>query len=207
MGFDINKIQDIQLDVLKEIGNIGAGHAATALSKMIDKKVDMNVPNVKVIPFSEIEEVLGEEDQVVVGIFLRLEGDICGNIFYMMSFDSAKLLINNVLKMESSDNTELSEIEISVLHELGNILAGSYISSLADFTKLNIYPSVPAMTVDLVGAIFSYGLIQISQYTDAAILIETRFKEGDNFLEGHFFLLPDPEAFSTLFNSIGVPIE
>lgn len=207
MIFDINKIQGIQLDVLKEIGNIGAGHAATSLSTMINKKIDMNVPSVKIIPFSEIEGVLGGEEEVVVGVFLRLEGDISGNIFYMMSFDSAKHLINNVLNSDSCDSTELSEIEVSVLHELGNILAGSYISSLSDFTKLNIYPSVPAMTVDLVGAIFSYGLIQISQYADAAILIETRFLEGDRCLQGHFFLIPDPEAYSTLFSSLGVPIE
>ncbi len=206
MEFNIDKIKDTQLDILKEIGNIGAGHAATALSKIVQKQIDMKVPKVKMIQLSEFEEIIGGEDKVVVGIFLRLEGDIKGNIFYTMPVSTAKNLLKKLLNAEVDDNSEFSELEISAIHEFGNILAGSYISSLADFTKLSIYPSVPSMTIDLANAILSFGLITICQVSDVAILIDTRFQEGEEYIEGQFFLIPDPEAYATLFSSLGVPL-
>nr|WP_141705307.1 chemotaxis protein CheC [Vulcanibacillus modesticaldus] len=206
MGFSFDKIKDLQIDILKEVGNIGAGHAATALSTMIQKQIDMNVPNVKLIPFSEIEDFLGGEDKVVVGIFLRVEGDIPGNMFFVMTVDSAKQLLKRMMGDAVSSDPEFSEIEFSALHEVGNILAGSYLSSLADFTNLKLYPTVPSMAIDMVGAIISFGLLQVSQISDVAILINTTFLEGEHFIEGHFFLIPDPEAFDRLFSALGVPL-
>lgn len=207
MDANFKDIKEIQIDVLKEVGNIGAGHAATSLSSMINKPIDMNVPNVKILPFSDIEDHLGGEDEIVVSIFLRVEGDVPGNLFFFMSIDSARHLLEHLLDKELKEDEELSELEISALSEVGNILAGSYISSLADFTNLMIYPSVPSMAIDMVGAILSFGLIQVSQYSDVAILIDTTFLEGQRLVHGHFFLIPDPDSFSTLFSALGVPWE
>lgn len=209
MSHNLNDFKEIQLDLLKEVGNIGAGHAATALSTILQKPIDMNVPNVMVLPFSEIEEFLGGEDQIIVGIFLRIEGDVPGNMFFTMTIESAEDLLQKLLYKEK-DNTkqdfELSEMDLSALNEIGNILAGSYLSSLADFTNLKLAPSVPAVAVDMVGAILSFGLIQMSQYSDYAIVIDTAFLEDHNQVEGHFFLIPDPEAFDQLFGALGVPL-
>jgi len=201
---NFNKLQDIQLDLLKEVGNIGAGHAATALSTLIQKPIDMRVPNVKILPFADIEEFLGGEEQVVVGIFLRIEGDVPGNMFFLMTFESASQLLGAMLNKEL-DYNNLSEIDYSALKEIGNILAGSYLSSLADFTNLKMYPTVPSISIDMVGAILSFGLIQVSQFADVAIVIDTTFFEGESLVKGHFFLIPDPEAFNTLFSTLGVP--
>jgi len=201
------EFKDIQLDFLKEVGNIGAGHAATALSKMIKKTIDMKVPQVKILPFEEVEEFLGGSEQIMASIFLRVEGNAPGNMLFMMTIESAKKLLKEMLGTLASEEEEFSELEVSALNELGNILAGSYLSSLADFTNLYLYPTVPAITVDMVGAILSFGLIQVSQISDVAIVIDTTFFEGQQLVEGNFLFIPDPESFKTLFSALGVPLE
>lgn len=206
MGTNFTEFKDMQLDILKEVGNIGAGHAATALSEMIQKPIDMNVPNVKIISLQEIQDYLGGEEKVVVGIFLRIDGDIPGNMLFTWSLESATEMLRYLLNKEIVDFNDLSEIDISALKEVGNILAGSYLSSLADFTKLNLQPTVPLITVDMVGAILSFGLIQISQYSDYGIVIETIFLEDMKQVEGHFFLIPDPDSFNNLFTALGVSL-
>ena len=204
MRKDLKELQDIELDVLREVGNIGAGHAATALSTMIQKTIEMNVPKVNIVSFAEIGEILGGEEQVMVSIFLRVEGDAPGNMLFMLGLDSAKELVNQMLLIDQLEQEDFSEMEYSVLKEIGNILAGSYLSSLADFTNLKLVPTVPAVTIDMVGAILGFGLIQVSQVSDVAIVIDTTFLEGERTVEGHFFLIPDPDSFNTLFSALGV---
>jgi len=207
MSNNLKELKEIQIDLLKEVGNIGAGHAATALSTILQKPIDMNVPNVMILPFTEIEDFLGGEDQIIVGIFLRIEGDVPGNMFFTMTIESADELLRKLLYKDNiKQEFELSEMDLSALNEIGNILAGSYLSSLADFTNLKLAPSVPSIAVDMVGAILSFGLIQISQFSDYAIVIDTAFLEDHNEVEGHFFLIPDPDAFDKLFGALGVPL-
>jgi chemotaxis protein CheC len=204
---DIYKFAEFQMDVLKEVGNIGAGHAATALSKMLDKPVDMGVPKVNLLPFEAITESLGGSEQVVIAIFLRVVGDAPGNLFFILTMESAKSLLHKMVGLEVEEGDNFTEMELSALQEIGNILAGSYLSSLADFTQLYMSPTVPALAIDMAGAILSYGLLQFGEMGDHALLIDTTFLEGADEVEGHFFLIPDPESFSKLFNALGVPFE
>lgn len=203
----LSKLEGFKLDVLKEVGNIGAGNAATALSRLLDKPVDMKVPTVNLIPFEQVADKVGGLEQVVVAVFLRVEGDAPGNMFFLIKEDSAKKLLKSLLSMEVQDDTGYSEMEYSALSEIGNILAGSYLSSLADFTNLSMSPTVPALAVDMAGAVLSYGLVQYGEMGDSALLIDTTFFEGREDLEGHFFLIPDPESFDKIFSSLGVPSE
>lgn len=203
----LRRLADFQMDVLKEVGNIGAGHAATALSTMLDKPVDMRVPNVNMLPFDEIAEQVGGSEQVVIAIFFRVEGEAPGNLFFILSFDSAKMLLRNFVGIQVENDEQFSEMEYSALSEIGNILAGSYLSSLADFTRLHMTPTVPSLAIDMAGAILSYGLIQFGQMGDDALLIDTTFFDGGEAVEGHFFLIPDPESFGKIFNALGVPME
>ncbi|TBL77750.1 chemotaxis protein CheC [Paenibacillus thalictri] len=195
---------DFQMDVLKEVGNIGAGHAATALSKLLDKPVDMLVPKVRMVAFEEIADSVGGSEEVVIAIFLRVVGETPGNLFFIMTLDSAKKLLKKLVGLEVVDEDSYSEMELSALNEIGNILAGSYLSSLADFTNLNMSPTVPSLAIDMAGAILSYGLLQYGQMGDAALLIDTKFLEGNDEVEGHFFLIPDPESFEKIFVALGV---
>ncbi|WP_217595939.1 chemotaxis protein CheC [Cohnella sp. GbtcB17] len=197
---------EFKMDVLREVGNIGAGHAATALSRLLDRPVDMAVPKVSFIPFEDIADRVGGGEEVVVAIFLRVEGEAPGNMFFLMSQNQARALLQGLLHFELSEGPEYSEMELSALSEIGNILAGSYLSSLADLTGLPLSPTVPAIAVDMAGAILSYGLVQFGTMGDEALLIDTTFLEDDRRAEGHFFFIPDPESFERLFRALGVPI-
>ncbi|WP_019242287.1 MULTISPECIES: chemotaxis protein CheC [Bacillus] len=208
----IKDIRTIHLDILKEIGNIGAGHAATALSTLLNKKIEMNVPNVRIVSFDEMIELTGGADNVVACVFLRIEGDAPGSMFFVLSLEQAT---DYIIQMTGDtdfcfDRPPLSELALSALQEVGNILSGSYLSSLSDFTKLNLYPSVPALSIEMAGAVISFGLLELSQVSDYAIVIETELSENDydiNSVTGHFFLLPDPQSFQTIFSALGIPID
>jgi chemotaxis protein CheC len=199
------QLQEFQLDVLKEVGNIGAGHAATALSTLLNKPVDMQVPNVKLLPFEEISASIGGAEQIVLAVFLRVDGEAPGNMFFILTLDSAKKLLKNLVGLETvSEDGEFTELELSALNEIGNILAGSYLTSLADFTNLHLSPTVPSLAIDMAGAILGFGLLQFGQMGDHALLIDTKLLEGNHEVEGHFFLIPDPESFEKIFTALGV---
>ena len=198
------QIADYQMDVLKEIGNIGAGHAATALSKLLDKPVDMKVPSARLVPFDQITESLGGEEQVVIAVFLRVTGEVPGNMFFIFTLESSRKLLNRLIGMDIGAEG-FTELEMSALSEIGNILAGSYLTSLSDFIHLNLQPTVPSLAIDMAGAILSYGMLQYGPMGDQALLIDTTFMEGNDEVEGYFFLIPDPESFEKIFRALGVP--
>ncbi|AZV42296.1 chemotaxis protein CheC [Peribacillus asahii] len=206
----IEKINSLHLDVLKEIGNIGAAHAATALSRILNQKIEMSVPNVRIVSFNQMMELAGGPENVVASVFLRLEGDVTGSMFFILSLPAATYFIQRMIANDSfvfESESPHSEMSLSCLQELGNILSGSYLSSLSDFTNLHLYPSVPSLTIDMVGATISFGLLELSQVSDYAIVIDTVLeKEGDESgaMNGHFFLLPNPDSFEVIFNSLGV---
>lgn len=198
---------EFKMDVLREVGNIGAGNAATALSRLLDKPVNMAVPMVSLVTFDEIADRVGGSEAVVIAIFLRVAGDAPGNMFFIINQDSARRLLQGLLSFDVSEDLAYSEMELSALCEIGNILAGSYLSSLGDLTGLKMSPSVPSIAVDMAGAILSYGLLQFGIMGDDALLIDTTFLEGGQDAQGHFFLIPDPESFDKLFRALGVPTD
>ncbi|NWL86411.1 CheY-P-specific phosphatase CheC [Paenibacillus sp. 79R4] len=202
-----NHLEEFKMDVLKEVGNIGAGNAATALSRLLNKPIDMAVPKVQMLPFEAVSDRVGGAEQVVLAIFLRVEGDAPGNRFFILSPEAAKKLLHRLAGFEVGDGEDFSEMEWSALSEIGNILAGSYLSSLADFTRLQMTPTVPALALDMAGAILSYGLLQFGEMGDSALLIDTTFIEGQHEVEGQFFLIPDPESFAKIFTALGVPLD
>ncbi|MBP2001096.1 chemotaxis protein CheC [Paenibacillus shirakamiensis] len=196
---------EFKMDVLKEIGNIGAGNAATALSCLLDKPIDMAVPKVQMLPFEAIAERVGGAEEIVLAIFFRVEGEAPSNLFFIMTPDAGKKLLHRLANLTVAKESEFTEMEMSALSEIGNILAGSYLSSLADFTGLSMWPTVPALAIDMAGAILSYGLLQFGEMGDDALLIDTTFIEDQQQVEGQFFLIPDPESFDKIFTSLGVP--
>jgi chemotaxis protein CheC len=211
MGFE-EKITSTHLDVLREVGNIGAGNAATALSTLLKKKIDMKVPNVKVVSFDEVMGMAGGAENVVVSIFLRIEGEAPGSMFFLLPLEQAAKFSKVMLEDDSIsfEKPPYSELGLSALQELGNILSGSYLTALSDFTSLNLSPSVPALSIDMAGAIIEFGLLELSQMSDYAIVIDTTLKEGElqdlDSVKGQFFLLPDPASFKAIFESLGVKV-
>ena len=204
----LEKMSTFQLDVLQEIGNIGAGNAATALSTLLHRKIDMKVPSVTILSFEEMMEAAGGSEMVAASIFLRLEGEAPGSMFFILPLKQAEFFIHEVTDEVnfSFTNPPYSEIALSALQEVGNILSGSYLSALSDFTGLTLLPSVPSLSIDMVGATISYGLIELSQTGDIAILIDTVLTGTgtSEAIQGHFFLLPDPDSLEIMFTSLGV---
>lgn len=202
----VENFDTVILDVLKEIGNIGAGNAATALAKMISKKVDMKVPRVNVLDFSEVPEILGGPEEEVVGIFFKLEGQIEGSIMFLLKVESALQLIELLMPGIASEG--FNEFCFSALQEIGNILAGSYISSLSSLSSLDIKISVPSLALDMAGAILSVPAIHFGLIGDKILIIENEFVElvEKDSVNGYFILIPEVDSYDTLLKSLGVQI-
>lgn len=204
MSLSFDELNNLQMDVLKEIGNIGAGNAVTALAKMIDKRVDMAVPKARILGFDKVSQILGGEEILVVGILLNVTGDITGNIMFILDINAARQLINILIGTEGSTSIEFNDFELSALKEVGNILTASYLSALAGLTNLRIMPSVPELAIDMAGAILSVPAIEFGKVGDTVLYIETEFSEGTTKVFGDFLLIPDVESYAVLLKALGV---
>ncbi|WP_093134098.1 chemotaxis protein CheC [Salinibacillus kushneri] len=203
-------LSPIQLDILKEVGNIGSGNATTSLSALLNRKIQMKVPKVNIVSFDEMMDMVGGPETEIASIFVKIKGDISGSMFFVLPPHEASLLIREMTGNEDFhfQNPPYSNLAVSAYMELGNILCGSYLSAMSDLTSLNIQPSVPSAAFDMVGAILSVGLVELSEVADQAIFIDTLLSDEENLynrMKGHFFLLPDPHSFDRIFKALGVP--
>lgn len=200
---DLNNVDGIYFDVLKEIGNIGAGNATTALAQLLQTKVDMKVPKVALLEFSEVGEAMGGAEQIMAGIYQAVEGDITGSIMFLLEENSARILVAKLMGLEKVHEGEFTEMEISALKEIGNIITGSYLSSLSTLTNLKIISSIPDISIDMAGAILSVPAIEFGTLGDKILLIQTAFSD-DVKLDGYFILVPDLESYDKILNSLGM---
>lgn len=202
MNFD--NIDNVHLDILREIGNIGAGNATTALSQLINRRIDMGIPKVNISEFNELAEVLGGPENQIVGILLSVGGEINGMMMFVLETASAHHLINILMQKDIDNFDEFSEMDLSALSEIGNIITGAYLSSLSTLTNLKIIASVPYMAIDMAGAILSVPAIEFGKIGDKALLIQTDFGEGNESVFGYFILIPDMPSYETILNSLGI---
>lgn len=198
----LEKMSDEYFDVLKELGNIGAGNATTALAQMMQCKVDMSVPQVRLLEFKEMGEMIGGAEVIMAGIYLGIEGDVTGSIMFLLEKQAARHLVNKLMGMEIVGE-EFSEMEFSALKEVGNIITGAYLNSLSSLTNLVIYPSVPDLTVDMAGAILSVPAIQFGKLGDKMLLIQTQFFD-EMVLDGYFILVPNLDSYGKILSALGL---
>ena len=203
---NLNDLSTIQYDVLKELGNIGAGNATTAVAQLINKKVQIGVPQVRLLEFNEISSVIGSEENVMAGILIMLSGEINGMMMFLMYPEVARSMIN-VLMCDNSDSTDFNDIEISAVMEVGNIIAGAYLRSLSELTGLTIDVSVPMLQIDMAGAILSVPAIEFSKIGDKVLLIETEFDDENDkkdTITGYYILVPELDSYEKILESLGV---
>ena len=204
------KLTTIQKDVLREIGNIGAGNATTSMSQMIQKEITMEVPSVKVVTINEMMELIGGPEKLIVAIFFRIQGEITGTVYFILTLDEAQFFIDQMTQMNQlkliDANNQLNEMAISVLQEIANILTGSYLTAIADFTNLRMLPSVPYISVDMAAATLVTGLLELQAVTDHAIIINTKIQSmtTEDSIKGHFLLVPDPDSIQKFFHALGI---
>ena len=192
----------MQLDAIREVSNIGAGNAATALSQLLNKKIDMSVPSVNIIDFEDVFANFTDEKEVL-GILIRVLGDTPGNILFIFEKDAASEIVEALI---GSSDMLLSEMGKSALCEVGNIISGAFMNAISKFTNLSIMASVPAMSHDMLGAVLSSTMIETAQFSENILEIETNFLTGSNSTEagGYFYFLPMPGSLEKILNAIGV---
>jgi len=202
--FDEFDLSPAQLDAMREIGNIGAGNSATALSQLVNKKIDMNVPKVSIIPIEEVPELVGGPDSLIVAVFLRVYGYAPGSILFLLPKQNAFYLVDDLMARPHGSTQVLDDMSISALKEVGNILSGSYLGAFSHFTNIPMLPSIPSLAMDMAGAILNVVILQLGQMGDRAMVIETKFLTQDDSINGHFFLVPDPGSLGTILKAVGV---
>jgi len=203
----LEEMNHMQFDVLREIGNIGAGNATTALSQMLSSKIDMKVPKIDLLEFKELGELIGGAENIVVGILLTLQDDIDGMMMFLVEKKAAKSMVKLLMGGFCSggeNEDDFSEMELSAMQEIGNIIAGAYLSSLSALTNMKITSSVPYMAIDMAGAILSVPAIEFGKISDKALLIETEFGDVGEEVNGYFILIPTLESYGQILTSLGL---
>lgn len=201
----LEKISEQYYDVLREIGNIGAGNATTALAQLIDHKVDMSVPQVKLLEFKEVGEMIGGAEQLMAGIYLGVEGDIDGSIMFLLEKGSAKHLVSKLMMGMESPGDEFNDMDKSALQEIGNIITGAYVNSLAALTNLFINITTPELAIDMAGALLSVPAIQFGTLGDKILLIQTQFFD-ETVIDGYFILIPELESYAKILGALGMDV-
>ncbi len=206
----IDEITEIQLDVFREIATIGAGNAATALASILNTRMNMKVPDARIVPFSEVADLMNGPENIIVGIMITMSDDLQGYIMLVLEVRNARELVSLLLG-ETFDpaafdptNYEFDEMQLSALSEIGNILIGSYLSALSGLTGLTINASIPDLVIDMAGAILSVPAITYGEIGDGVLFMETEFSDDNHAMGGQFFLIPDLKSYSVLMKSLGV---
>lgn len=197
-----NNLNNMQLDVLRELGNIGAGNATTALSSMLNKKVDMAVPKINLLDLQDVAQLLGGEETVIAAVLTHVSGDVNGIMMFASNLDDARELVHLLTGMELSEG--LNELGLSALEEIGNIITGAYLNSLATLISKKMVSSVPNVAIDMAAAILSVPAIEFGKIGDKVLFIQTDFGEDINNIEGYFIFVPDIDSINILLNTLGV---
>lgn len=207
---NMNQLNDMHFDVLREIGNIGQGNAANALSEMLSTAIDISVPTVKLLEFNETVDYMGGPENIVLGMLVGLTGDIKGMMLYILQEGFAGNMIKSVFGEAPESLMDLNEMHISFLTEIGNILSGSYVNAISSLTGLTIDISVPTMNVDMAGAILAVPAIEFAQIGNKVLFIDDSFIFGINDkntnIKSNMILVPELSSLETLFTRLGIPV-
>ena len=199
---DFNQDNEEYFDVLREIGNVGASNASAALAQLLGRRVEVHVPKVKLLDFSNVGKAIGGEEQIMAGIYLRVEGQINGSMLLMLKKQAAAKVAGLLLGDPDRDpKAELTEIECSALSEVGNIVTSAYLNAISTLTGLKTLPSVPSLCVDMAGAILSVPAIEFGMMCDKLLLIENRFS---GTTDGYLILVPDIDSYDKMLEALGV---
>lgn len=201
---ELKDLKEIQLDALKEVANIGACHAATALSELTNEKVLVNVPVIRINPIEEIFSMAAKPSEVVAGVLIYFLGDMTGRTLLMFPQEAAWHLTDCLLRRPVGTTTGIGELEESALKEVSNVLTCAYMNALGDLLSLVVVPSVPSMTVDMASAVLDAVSLDFGNDKDLVVCIETefRFVEKNTVLHGYFLLLPDPDSLEVILKAV-----
>ncbi len=201
---DLTNLKPHQLDALTEVANIGAGHAATALSQLTNSRIMISVPTIKVADIDQISGTLGDPQELVAAVLMHMLGDLTGRNLLMLPAENAKLLCDLLLKRTPGTTEVFDELERSSLKEAGNILGGAYLNALSDFMGMMLLPSVPSLVIDVAGAVLTTVHLGFGSEREYMFCVETNFhfEEADRRLSGLFLLLPDLVSLKAILDAV-----
>lgn len=197
-------LDSMQLDALREIGNIGSGNAATALSETIGKPVNIDIPTVKILDINEAVEVLGGAETIVAGILIKLEEGIHGAMMSIQTLEVINLMLESLLGTKVENYDDMDEMQLSAITEIGNILMGSYVNAIADMTGMTVNMSVPAVSINMMGALITVPMATYCYEADKIMMIEGKFSFDGTMHKDNLLLIPDVESLTRILTRLGV---
>jgi chemotaxis protein CheC len=198
------EMNELEIDILKEIGSIGGGNAATALSSMLNAKVNMSLPKVEILDFNEALVNVGDPEEVVAAILVEMSGELSGIMLFILTKEFSDEILFRMLGKTEANFFELAEIDSSVLMEIGNIVISSYITAMASLVNMSVELSVPQLAVNMLGGIMSVPIAMMGQHSDRIMMITGQFKIDGKALNSNMLLLPDVESLNVLMKKLGV---
>ena len=203
---DYSQLNDMQLDVLREIGNIGTGNAATSLASMLSRQINIHVPRIHILDYATVVNNLGGPENMIVGMLFALRDDVSGMMMFLLQRDFAHMVLNTLLGQSLNSFAEIDEMGISAIQEIGNIMAASYVNAIAQLTGMTIDISVPDICIDMAGAILSVPAIHFANISDKIILIEDQFEGDDLKAASQILLIPEVDSLNQIMTNLGIEI-
>ncbi|MCI9216980.1 chemotaxis protein CheC [Lachnospiraceae bacterium 42-17] len=198
------EMNEMKIDVLKEMGSIGGGNAATALSSMLSAKVNMTLPRAEILEFNEALERLGHPEDLIAAVFVEMSGEIQGIMLFIVPQEFSDEVLFRMLGKTRVELLEMEEIDSSVLTEIGNIVISSYVTALSSLANVEVELSVPQFTVNMLGGVMSLPLAMMGQHSDRIMMVTGEFRIDDKALNSGMLLLPDVESLNILMKKLGV---
>jgi len=197
------KLGLLELSAVRELANIGLGHATTALATMTGKSYNMTVPYAESVALTALPRMLGDEE-LYAGIYMQVDGDIGGHMAFLFSWDSAKNLWKSLLGMSPDSPEAIGDLEASALIEVGNIINGSFLNAIASMTNFSMLATPPSLAIDMSIVILDTIVANASMDDHVALAIETEIFDEDNSTKGMFLYIPTVEGLNKLFGALGI---
>ena len=198
------EINEMEKDIFKEIGSIGGGNAATALSSLLSAQGNMLDPRVEILEFNEAMAKLGDPEEIVAAVMVQLSGELQGIMLFTAPGEFTDEVVFRMFGKTKVSLLELDEIDISALTEIGNIVISSYINALSALTGVEVELSVPQLAVNMLGGIMSLPMAMMGQHSDGIMMVTGEFDIEGKALRSGMLLLPDVESLNILMKKLGV---
>ena len=196
------EFDEVSKDILKELANIGTGHAVSSLSQMMGCSVDIDVPKFRLLPFKDISIILREQEELFTGIKMEVDGHMEGTFLFLLSTPFTHAILSSILGEKERMIIELDEIDQSLLCEVGNIMCGSYIRAMAEVTGMDMRVSVPQLCIDMGGAILNSVLPNMLWVGDEVLMIENLFHVDGKEFSGWILFFPEMKTLEGIFQKL-----
>lgn len=197
-------LNPMHMDVLREIGNIGAGNAATSLAQMLNQPVDMSLPKVNLVEFNAVADAVGGPEALNYGVLINLEGDISGMIMFLLNKEFAHMVLNILMGEHYGTFEDMDEMALSAIQEVGNILSAAYVKSIAELSGLRIELSPPSVSIDMSGALLSVPIIRFGEIGEKVLFIEENFSSQDESVASNMILFAEIESLNLILGKLGL---